>query len=178
MFGKSSGNKEFHFKPINDEELLKQYWQKEREKVLTRIQNATGADTPPEISDKDTELGEGGWLHYYHLHGVLGEEWKEATGRFHDVWKKGKLPKKKDVMPIVLIGYTHNHYTLFLQALALQMIGKELEYYQHEQFHELRLLPSVTNEELDLKAEIEKEKENEKEEKQKEKEKEEKDTEN
>jgi len=163
MFGKTSGTTEFHFKPINDEELLQQYWKKEREKVLSRIQNATGADTPPEISDKDTELGEGGWLHYYHLHGVLEAEWKEATGRYHDVWKKGKLPKKKDVMPIVLIGYTHNHYTLFLQPLALQMIGRELEYFQHEKFHELRLVPSLANEEMDFRAELEKANESEKE---------------
>jgi len=164
MFGKTSGKREFHFKPINDEDLLLQYWKKEREKVLTSIQKATGADTPPEISDKDTELGEGGWLHYWHLHGVLDAEWKEATGRYHDVWKKGKSPKKKDVMPIVLIGYTHNHHKLFLQALALQMIGKELEYYQHDKFHELLLVTQSTNEEpIDLSAEVEKEQETEKE---------------
>jgi len=37
MLGKWKSNRTFNFKPVNDEELLQECWQKEREKVVARM---------------------------------------------------------------------------------------------------------------------------------------------
>ena len=155
MLGKWKSNRTFNFKPVNDEDLLQECWQKEREKVVARMKQSFES-SGREIQEDDADVGDCGKLHYWYLHQLLLAEWKEATGRSHQVWEKGKLPKKKDIMPIVLVGYIEKDRTLFLQYLSLEVVDHKLTYYQHDTFLQLTLQSAA---ETDRNAEREKEKE-------------------
>jgi len=72
------------------------------------------------------------------------------------VWEKGKLPKKQDIMPIVLVGYIEEDRTLFLQYLSLEVLDQTLTYFQHTTFLQLT---NQSAPETERTAEREKEKE-------------------